>query len=936
MRRFLTLMLTVAVMLASCSGGYQVSDIENGIEVTFPGKNSGTRVVFYSENTVRCTKWVNGSNVSTSLVVNGSPQKVGVVKNEYEDTVYVGTSSIVVKISKTDGGVSYSRQGGSGSNFLAETADVFSPVDFDGDKGYTVGQEFAIFGDEGIYGFGQNQDYAMNYRNGGVKLSQSNTNAVNPVMVTTAGYGIFWDNYSYTEFESQGDAISFNSKMADNIDYYVFVSADADGVISEYRNLTGRAVMLPKWAFGYWQSKERYKSQDELLDVAKRYRSKNIPLDCMVQDWEWWEPGKWSCMEFDTTRFPNPKGMMDALHQMNLHAIISIWPCVAMDTKMHDEMYSKHLLYEPIGWGNFRYIDFYNPEACDVYNKYVYANIYPCGFDGWWHDSTEPDVTNSLTKEAHQYETERLDNNYLGSFERYLNPYVLAVVDNAYNKWTSTETARRACILTRSAFAGIQRDGAIVWSGDIGASWEIYRQQITAGLNFCMSGIPYWSFDIGGFLIGSYDGLFTYGAKDPAYMELYTRMFQYGAFTPVFRSHGSDAPREMWEMGEFEPVLVSFDKLRYRLLPYIYSLSGQVYKDGYTMMRPLVMDFPDDRKVYGVKDEYMFGNQILVAPVTDYMYHTPPQISHIVPESVFVTNDGKPGINAKYFDDPDFRHLTKVETAKNVDVYWYTGRPDYVTDSVYSIRWEGKIVAPESGKYQFQIKSFDSRVIIFDGDTLGVEIAGNEPYFEFLELEAGKEYPIVCETQNRQTGAARFRLYWKTPSDFAKEQSKSDKPKTREVYLPNGSKWVDFFDGKVYDGGQTVVIDAPIEKMPLMVRQGSVLPMGPVVQHANEQPSAPIELRVYPGADGNFVLYEDEGDNLNYQQGKFAEIEFSYNDRSKTLRIADRKGAYDGMPVSREFHVVLVDGGKGDGIGIGTSKNYKVVKYDGKAVEVAF
>ncbi len=919
-----------AAFLSSCSGGSEVRTADSGVEIVFPGKNSGTRIQFYSENTVRCVKWTGGSDKKTSLVVTQNPPRVDFVKTETDDSVIVKTASLKVGVSKTDGGVTYSKSGC--GNFLAENRSVFSPVEFKGDKGYTVAQEFSIFGDECIYGFGQNQDNQINYRNSSVTLSQSNTNAVSPVMMTTAGYGIFWDNYSFTEFESRGNSIAFNSKMADNIDYYVFAGSDADATIAEYRKLTGRAVMLPKWAFGYWQSKERYKSQDELLDVAKRYRAQNIPLDCMVQDWEWWEPGKWSCMEFDRSRFPDPKAMMDELHSMNLHAIISIWPCVAMDTKMHDEMYAKRLLYEPIGWGNFRYIDFYNPEAREVYNKYVYQNIYPQGFDGWWHDSTEPDVTNSLTKEAHQYETERLENNYLGSSTRYLNPYVLAVCDNAFQKWTTTDQSRRACILTRSAFAGIQRDGAIVWSGDIGASWEIYRDQITAGLNFCASGMPYWSFDIGGFLIGSYDGLFTYGAKDPAYMELYTRMFQFGAFSPVFRSHGSDAPREMWEMGGFMPVLVDYDKLRYRLMPYIYSLAGRVFTADYTMMRPLAMDFPADKAACAAKDEYMFGNEMLVAPVTDYMYHTPPQISHLVPETVFRTADGKEGIDVKFYNDPDFKNMTRHETAKNVDVYWYTGRPDYVTDSVYSIRWEGKIVAPESGKYQFQIKSFDTRVIIFNGDTLKMEIAGNEPYFEFLDLEAGKEYPIVCETQNRQTGAARFRLYWKTPSDFAKEQQKADKPKTRDVYLPMGKKWVDFFDGKVYDGGQTVTVDAPIAKIPLMVPQGSILPMGPVVQHANEAPAAPLEIRVYPGADGRFTLYEDEGDNLNYQQGEYSEIEFSYSESKKALSISDRRGSYANMPATREFHVVLVDGN--NGLGMAEAKKFVPVKYEGRGVEL--
>ncbi|MCQ2204892.1 MAG: DUF5110 domain-containing protein [Bacteroidales bacterium] len=917
-------LVAMALTASSCGDKAKVNDINNGIEITLSDGIS-TRVMFYSPNTVRCTKWADGAKEIKSLVVTKEAEHVDYSRYEDENSAWIKTDSIIVVVSKANGNVTYLTA--DSTEYLRETSSGMKAVEIKGDKGYATELELKISEDEAIYGFGQNQNYVMNYRGKKVELVQSNTNAVNPVMISTNGYGLMWDNYSYTTFEETDNTIAIKSKMGSNIDYYVMKGSTADRTISEYRNLTGKAVMLPKWAFGYWQSKERYKTQDELLAVATRYRNENIPIDCMVQDWEWWEPGKWSGMEFDTTRFANPKAMMDQLHAMNMHAIISVWPCVGLDAPMHDDMYSKGYLYEPIGWGNFRYVDVYNPGAMKLYNDYVYKNVYPQGFDGWWHDSTEPDVTNSLTKDAHQYETERLENCYLGSQTRYLNTYVLTLLDNVYDKWTATDN-RRACILTRSAFAGLQRDGAITWSGDIGASWQIYREQITAGLNFCLSGIPYWSFDIGGFLIGSYDGLFTYGAKDPSYMELYTRMFQFATFSPVFRSHGSDAPREMWEMGEYKNVLVEFDKLRYRMMPYIYSLAGRTYTEDYTMMRALAMDFASDKKTLDIKDEYMFGDNILVAPVTDYMYHTPPQISHMVPAEVFRTNDGKQGIDVKYYNDLNFSSLTKEEKAENVDVYWYSGRPDYVTDSVYSIRWEGKVVAPETGKYQFQIKSFDSRVIIFNGDTLKIALDCNEPYFEFIELEAGKEYPIICETQNHQTGAARFRLYWKTPSDFAKEGEKATREKTREVYLPKGAGWVDFWTNKRYNGGETVKMDAPIEKMPLLVKQGSILPMGPVVQYANERPDAPLDIRVYVGADGKFTLYEDEGDNMNYKDGAYSTIDFTYSESEKKLTISDRQGSYKDMPRERLFRIIKVTEGN-------TSlKPSTTISYTGEKTEI--
>ncbi|MBQ3657693.1 MAG: DUF5110 domain-containing protein [Bacteroidales bacterium] len=891
----------------------KTNDLDNGFEIIFPDGMT-EKITFYSPSTVRCTK--SAKRLRGSLVVKKNPEKTAFTKSETADFWVLTTDKLKVIVNKTDGKVSYFRA--DSTLLLKEAAQLeIQEKIVKGDTGVSVAQKFEILAD-GLYGLGQNQENIMNYRGQKILLSQSNTNAVSPVLTASNGCGIFWDNYSATVFEDKNGISSFSSELSDGVDYYVFQGDNADNVIAEYRNLTGKAVMLPRWAFGYWQSKERYKSQDELLTVARRYRKANIPLDCMVQDWEWWEPGKWSGMEFDETRFPNPKAMMDELHGMNLHAIISVWPCIGLKAKMHDDFYKRGYLLEPIGWGNFRYIDVYNPEAMNLYNDYVYKNVYSQGFDGWWHDSTEPDVINSLTKESHKFETERLDNNHLGSYTRYLNTYVLAMLDMVYDKWTSTDQNRRACILTRSAFAGLQRDGAITWSGDIGASWEIYRDQITAGLNFSLSGLPYWSFDIGGFLIGSYDGLFTYGAKDPAYMELYTRMFQFAAFCPIFRSHGSDAPREMWEMGEFFPVLVEFDKLRYKFLPYIYSLSGQVYKDGYTMMRALVMDFPQDEKVYDLKDEYMFGNEVLVAPVPDYMYHTPPQISKLVPKEVF-----KDGVNVKYYKDKDFKQLSKEETAENIDIYWYEGRPEFVTDSMYSVRWEGRVVAPETGKYQFQIKSFDSRVIIFNGDTLKVELAGNEPYFEFLQLEKGKEYPIVCETQNNQTGAARFRLYWKTPSDFAKEQQKAEKPKTRDVYLPQGCSWVDFFTGEVFEGGQTITVNAPIEKMPIFIKQGSILPLSEVGQYADEKANGDLEIRIYAGSDGEFTLYEDEGDNLNYKNGKFSVIKFSYSENDKVLKISKREGGFENMLKERIFKITSQDG-----------KVIKNIKYNGEETEV--
>ena len=904
-----TFLTVSALLLVACANTPEAffTPVNNGAEIISPNQ-TGSRIIFYSPNTVRVTKKPkNGSFNKTSLVVKNNAPDVEVKTSENQDFYFVASQSLIVKVDKKDGNIQFLRP--DSSVVLSETGKpFFADIQAFDDKGYTIEQKFLIQGDDAFYGLGQHQEGFMNYRGKELLLSQSNVNAINPVLVSNKGYGIFWDNYSLTKFNNQNiDTLTLWSEMGDNTDYYFFNSTNIDGVISEYRTLTGKAQNLPLWAFGYWQSKERYQTQQEVVDVAKRYQKYgDVGLDVMVQDWEWWPSGQWSGMEFDSERYPNPKQMTETLHNMGLHTMISVWPCVGVESPMYFDMLNKGYLYEPLGWGGFRYVDVYNPDAMKLYCEYLNRGVKSQGFDAWWFDSTEPDVMNALTKESHQYEMKRMKPNHLGSFTRYLNPYVLVMLDYINNDWRSDTPNKRTTILTRSAFAGLQRCGAIPWSGDIGASWEIYRNQIAAGVNLCMSGIPFWTFDIGSFLIGSYEGVFTYGAKDPAYQEFYTRMFQFGCFTPVFRSHGSDAPREMWEMPLYTNVLTKFDQLRYALMPYIYSSSICCAVDDYTMMRGLAMDFPNDKNVLNINDQYMFGNEIMVCPVTDYMYHTPPQISSLVPPEVFKTNDGKPGINAKYYNDNKFQNLTRESVEPQVDAYWYTGRPSYVTDSMYSIRWEGTITAPETGKYQFQIKSFDSRLIIFNGDTLKVQLAGNEPYYEFLNLEKGKTYPIVCETVNHQTGAARFRLFWKTPSDFARETQKSTKKESRTVYLPEGFNWTEFFSNKTYQGGQSYEIPCPIDRIPIFLKQGSILPLTSGITRAEQSPKQPLEIRIYPGADGEYTLYEDSGDGYGYEQGEYSKIHFVWNDATSTLTVESRVGSYPGMYTERKMQAVIV------------------------------
>lgn len=928
MKRINLLLLLLAFALSGCNKT-EIKEIQNGAELSIGALN--VKAQFYTENIVRVTKWsTDGKPEKISLSVNRKDiPDLDIKRSESTDAYLLSSNVLTVSIDKKTGNLSYTT---TDNQPIVKEANQpeFTPVEFDGDKGFAVKQNFELTADEGIYGLGQHQDGLFNYRGKEVKLVQSNTEAVNPFLVSTQNYGILWDNYSMTIFNDDTQGASIWSDMGDNIDYYLIKAENMDKVISGYRYLTGKAPMYGKYAYGYWQSKEHYDTQEEILSVARKYRKLNIPIDNMIQDWDYWNGApNWGSMEFDKTLFPEPEEMMNELHNMNFHAIISIWPAMGPNTKIYKEMGEKGFLYPTVGWAGFKYFDTFKPGANDLYWKYLRDGIYSKGLDGWWIDSTEPDVVCALTKESTNYELKKMGSNALGSFARYLNPYSLVMTDDIHKSWRNETSEKRAYILTRSCFAGQQRNAATTWSGDIGANWQVYRNQISAGTNHSMAGIPYWTFDIGAFVLGAYEGVFNNGGKDPAYQELYTRMFQLGAFSPIFRSHGSETPREIWEMGEFVPTLIKFDNLRYRLLPYIYSLAWKVTNDDYTIMRGLPMDFSSDKNTYNIDDQFMFGSAIMVNPVTECMYHQPPALSEVVPSEVFQTNDGKPGLNAKYYKDKNYGDLSLEQTDANININWYGGRPDYVTDSMYSIRWEGKLIPNETGKYQFHMKSFDTKRIILDGVVLPIVYKSTEEYTGFVELEAGKAYHFVLENENNQTGAARMQLYWKTPAMFKLEKEPVTTPKVKEVYLPAATIWYDFWTGKTYEGGQRVTFDAPIDIIPLLVKAGAIIPMGPFVQYSTEKPADPIELRIYPGANGSFQLYEDENDNYNYEKGIYSTIDFTWDDASRTLTIDERKGEFPGMLKNRTINVVLVSEKSGCGLEITPQANQKIT-YNGK------
>jgi len=563
-------------------------------------------------------------------------------------------------------------------------------------------------------------------------------------------------------FEKPSNKLQFASEASDGIDYCVFYGPSLDGVMAEYRHATGEAPMPPKTALGFWQSKERYSTQQEWIDIAAEYRQRKHPIDNLVQDWFYWNPEPWGTHAFDPKRYPNPAKGIEYLHDdFHLQFMISVWGKFIPGTPEHpnpnlDLMASKGYLYPPLG-ANERYYDVFNPAARSQYWQLMRDQIFRKGVDAWWLDASEPELDMQGFRSA---------TTAAGPGATVLNAYPLMHTLGVSQGQLKDAPDKRVFILTRSAYAGQQRTGAASWSGDITASWKVYADQIPAGLNFCLSGIPYWTTDIGAFFAPNYQ--FPGGASNPAYRELFTRWFQYGAFCPIFRVHGTDFAKEMWRFGpETEKTLDKFDRLRYRLMPYIYSQAWDVSAKGGTMMRALVMDFPGDVAARDCKDEFMFGPSMLICPVM------------------------KPGAVS------------------------------------------------------------------------------------------------------------------------------------RSVYLPSGTSWTDFWTGRTYRGGQSVNAPAPIDSMPIFVRAGSILPSGPDIQYVDEKPADPIELKIYPGANGTFTLYEDEGMNNNYRKGKYATIPFQWDEAGRKLLVGDRKGAYDGMLKQRTFRVSLAGG-----------RRSQTIRYNGKAVSI--
>jgi alpha-D-xyloside xylohydrolase len=811
------------------------------------------------------------------------------------------------------------------------------PALVSGEHTFHVEERFVPAPGEALYGLGQFEYGMMNYRGCHVTLIQNNRHVCVPFLLSTRKYGIYWDNSSHTEFDDGPGGMTLWSEVGDGIDYYVIAGSSMDDVVAGYREATGRVPMFPRWAFGYWQSRERYENQDQLMSVAREYRKQQLPVDNIVQDWQYWGRLGWNAMAFDDSLYPHPKEMIDSLHHLyNMHVMISIWPQVASGTSVYRDLAAAgHLFPTPI-WNGGKTYDAYSEDARTIYWNHLNEGLYALGIDAWWVDATEPDWKwcDSLLEEKEGIVMNGMT--AIGTSSRYLNTYALMTTEGIYKHQRATNPRCRVVMLTRSAFAGQQRNSMAIWSGDISSTWRVFQNQIAGGVNFSMAGIPYWNSDIGGFLPKEYGGEYPLGPRDPAYRELYVRWFQFGAFCPIFRAHGTDFPREIWQFGQpgdwAYDALVKYGHLRYRLLPYIYSVAWQVTRNHYTMMRGLPMDFLEDTATYGIDNEYMFGPAFLVAPVTSELYY-PRNLPVVVPSECLLSSDNLPGLTGSYYRGEHFDTLDHVQRDSVIRFDWSGAGAPGVGKSHFTVRWEGRIRAPETGKYEFEATSDDGVNLFVDGRQLMDEMypAGLQRNFADAEFQAGSWHDIRFEYQQVDQGT-EVELGWRTPSMLASYRP-TKRTQSWKVYLPGTTTWVDFWTGEEFRGGKIVDKLVPIDILPLYIRAGSIVPMGPRLQYASEKPADPIELRIYPGADGQFTLYEDQNDGYGYEEGRYAEISMKWDDARRQLTIDGRRGSFPGMLTRRTFNVVLVkkDHGAGDAE---TTKSDKVLTYSGKKVVV--
>lgn len=814
--------LSLLLLLSIGSGMARTEKTVNGAERQIGGQN--VRIEFYSPSIVRVTKTIiNGPKAKKSYSVIMRPEAVKDLKESKAGAeVTLSSPCIRVTLNTSNGKITFADK--KNERLLTDTTTTFDKRTDKANEGqYKIRQTWLLEKDEAIYGLGQLRDTHMNQRGRHVEIWNHNTYISIPYFTSEKGYGVYWDNAGKSYFDDNEAGTSFTSETGTAADYYfIYKDGTQDGVIAGIRTLTGKATMFPLWTMGFWQSRERYKTSDELAGVLDKYRELKIPVDAMVQDWQYWGcDSNWNAMRFQNPYYINkvgdpawakylpkdlknkkpqgeprlktPEEMVNYVHRNDAHLMITIWPDFGPWTEQYKELKAIHALLPFDTWprnaGALVY-DVFNPKAREIYWKHL-QYLYNMGFDAWWTDSTEPDHFEKAG-----------DENYLtydGSWLSVKNAFSLVHNRSIYEHQRAMKgNDKRSVQMTRSGAFGLQHYGTFSWSGDIMATWDEMKKQVPSGLNYILCGIPMWNTDISGFFYGDYKN----DPKNVAVQELKVRWMEWGTFMPLMRTHcSSPMLSEIYEMGHqgdwAYDAIVGAIKLRYRLLPYTYSNLGDCVQHDGSMMRPLVMDFANDQKASRLNDEYLFGRNLLVKPITDPMF-------------------------------------TWKDSKRN-----------------------GHLIYPDVKQAAAPVK----------------------------------------------------------------------------VYLPKGTKWYDFWDNTVYEGGEDIQRPCSIDIMPVFVKAGTIMPFGPDVQYSNEKPWDSLEIRVYPGENGNYTLYEDEGDNYDYEKGQFSEITFSWDDKAHRLTISPRRGSFKGMLKDRTFNIVLVD--KNSGNGRESMKVTTSVRYNGKKLTVA-
>jgi alpha-D-xyloside xylohydrolase len=783
------------------------------------------RISLITDSIVRVTTMLGRDFLDKpSRIITAQPSEVPFELHEDADDYILSTSSLTIRANKLTGALAYLDNSGDllvrepepGGRWLTSkpiTRNIFpqnttiapqqnTEQSIDGARASATNYETIVdrdafeaklelifSNDEAIFGLGSHEEGYGNLRGRSRDLYQQNMKAVVPHLVSTRGYSILLDCSSLMTFRDDASGATWWADAVDELDFYFTHGRDFAGVMRDYRHLTGPTPLPPKWAFGYVQSKERYVTADEMISIVEEYRCRNIPLDCIVLDWKSWPNGSgWGQKSFDPARFPHPSAFTAKLHELHAKLMVSIWPIMTGGCPDQRELLDHKLML-----GNDSTCNAFSPDARLLYWQQANRGLFSHGVDAWWCDCTEPfeadwcGATKPSSAERLRINTEA-SKLYIDAAE--INAYSLVHSQGIYEGQRSVTEEKRVLNLTRSSYAGQHRYATVTWNGDICATWETLRNCIPEGLNFCATGEAYWTVDAGGFFVGSDPNLWFWrgdypagtrgltpmdalapdpadtGSTDLGFFELYTRWLQYAAFLPMFRSHGTDVAREIWRFGEqgtpFYDAIADCIRLRYRLLPYIYSLAAVVSGQGIPMNRALALEFPHDGATHKITDQFLFGPSLLVCPVTEPTYYGPN--SH--------------------------------------------------------------------------------------------------------ELH--------------------------------------DVPKSRSVYLPHGAQWFNFWTNELREGGQTILTDAPLETIPLFVRAGSILPMTIAMQFVDEIPGAPYQLRIYPGVDAHFTLYEDAGDGYGYERGEHAYIRINWNNTTRELTIRAREGSYPGMVAERDLHIELI------------------------------